>query len=166
MKKNIVLIGMAGAGKSTLGVLLAKALGMDFLDSDILIQKTDGRKLQEILDQDGMDAFLQIEEDMLCAINVENTVIATGGSAVYSEAAMTHLKQNGAAVYLDVPFNELQKRLTNIKTRGIAIRPGKTLEDVFRERLVLYDYYADITVDCINMTVEENVEKIIEQLNE
>lgn len=164
MKKNIILIGMAGAGKSTLGVLLAKALGMDFLDSDIVIQKTDGRKLQEILDQDGMDAFLQIEEDVLCAINVENTVIATGGSAVYSEAAMNHLKQNGAAVYLDVPFAELQKRLTNIKTRGIAIRPGKTLEDVFRERLVLYDRYADITVDCINMTVEENVEKIIEQL--
>lgn len=165
MKKNIILIGMAGAGKSTLGVLLAKALGMDFLDSDIVIQKTDGRKLQEILDQDGMDAFLQIEEDVLCAINVENTVIATGGSAVYSEAAMNHLKQNGAAVYLDVPFSELQKRLTNIKTRGIAIRPGKTLEDVFRERLVLYDRYADITVDCINMTVEENVEKIIAQLN-
>ena len=162
--KNIILIGMAGAGKSTLGVLLAKALGMDFLDSDIVIQKTDGRKLQEILDQDGMDAFLKIEEDVLASINVENTVIATGGSAAYSQRAMTHLKQNGAAVYLDVPFCELQKRLTNIKTRGIAIRPGKTLEDVFRERLVLYDRYADITVDCVNMTVEENVEKIISAL--
>ena len=162
--KNIILIGMAGAGKSTLGVLLAKALGMDFLDSDIVIQKTDGRKLQEILDQDGMDAFLKIEEDVLSSINVENTVIATGGSAVYSDAAMQHLKKNGAVVYLDVPFPELQKRLTNIKTRGIAIRKGHTLRDVFEERLVLYKKYADITVDCINMTVEENVEKIIAAL--
>ena len=164
--KNIILIGMAGAGKSTLGVLLAKAQGMDFLDSDILIQKNDGRKLQEILDSDGMDAFLKIEEDVLCGIDVENTVIATGGSAVYSKIAMEHLKERGIVVYLDVPFPELQKRLTNIKTRGIAIRPGYTLQDVFNERLALYKKYAHITVDCVNMTVEQNVEKIIAALED
>lgn len=162
---NIVLIGMPGSGKSTVGVLLAKMLGMNFIDADLLIQQSEGMKLYEILAQKGNDYFAKVEEEVNASIEVENTVIATGGSAVYSEAAMNHLKQNGAAVYLDVPFDELQKRLTNIKTRGIAIRPGKTLEDVFRERLVLYDRYADITVDCINMTVEENVEKIIEQLN-
>ena len=164
--KNIILIGMAGAGKSTLGVLLAKAQGMDFLDSDIVIQKTDGRKLQEILDMDGMDAFLKIEEDVLCKIDVEHTVIATGGSAVYSQIAMRHLKERGIVVYLDVPFPELQKRLTNIKTRGIAIRPGHTLQDVFDERLALYKKYADITVDCVNMTVEQNVEQIIAALED
>ena len=153
--KNIILIGMAGAGKSTLGVLLAKAQGMDFLDSDILIQKNDG-----------MDAFLKIEEDVLCGIDVENTVIATGGSAVYSKIAMEHLKERGIVVYLDVPFPELQKRLTNIKTRGIAIRPGYTLQDVFNERLALYKKYAHITVDCVNMTVEQNVEKIIAALED
>ena len=147
-KSNVVLIGMAGAGKSTIGVLAAKALGMDFLDTDLLIQQQTGKLLQETIDEDGIDAFLAVEQVVLCGVDVKNTVVATGGSAVYSDAAMESLSREGVIVYLDVPFSQLEKRLTNVSTRGIVIKKGNTLRDVYDERLPLYRKWADITIDC------------------
>lgn len=160
MRKNIILIGMPGAGKSTLGVLLAKSLGMDFVDSDILIQQKEKRLLQEIIDNDGIEKFLQIEEEVLSSLNTENTIIATGGSAVYSEKGMMHLKKNGICIYLHVDFEEIEKRITNITTRGIVLKNGKTLADAFAERKPLYDKYADISVDCTGNSIEQSIEKI------
>lgn len=162
--KNIVLTGMSGAGKSTLGVLLAKALGMDFIDTDIMIQQKDGRLLQQILDADGIDAFLRIEEDVVSGLQADNSVIATGGSVVYSEKAMAALRRNGTVVYLFVPYDELAKRITNITTRGIVMKKGHTLKDVYDERLPLYRKYSDMTVDCSATDIESAVEKIIAQV--
>ncbi|MGN1001565.1 MAG: shikimate kinase [Oscillospiraceae bacterium] len=162
--KNIVLIGMSGAGKSTLGVLLAKALGLDFVDTDIVLQQRQGRKLQEILDAEGIDAFLRIEEETVCALRAGGSVIATGGSVVYSEKAMAALKSGGRAVYLHVDFPELQRRLGSISTRGIVIKNGCSLEDVYNERLPLYQKYADLTVECTGRGIEACVEEIIRAL--
>ncbi|MFW5982271.1 MAG: shikimate kinase, partial [Halanaerobiaceae bacterium] len=151
---NIVLIGMSGAGKSTLGVLLAKALGIDFIDTDIIIQKSENSLLQEIIDNKGIEEFLKIEEKILSNLEIDNAVIATGGSAVYSEKAMNSLKKNGQIVYLHVPFVEIKRRLDNIKTRGIVMREGKSLNDVFEERMPLYQKYADKTIDCSDKDIE------------
>jgi shikimate kinase len=159
--KNIVLTGMSGAGKSTLGVLLAKALGMDFVDTDILIQQREGRLLQKILEDDGIERFLQIEESVVTGIHAEGCVIATGGSVVYSDRAMTVLRQEGIAVYLYVTYEELAKRLTNITTRGIVMKKGLSLKDVYEERLPLYEKYSDITVDCSSAHIENCVHTII-----
>ena len=159
--KNIVLIGMPGTGKSTVGVLLAKSLLMDFCDTDLIIQKQFSSPLCDIIADIGTDGFIKAEDEILAGINLENTVIATGGSAVYGENAMKNLKENGIAVYLDTPLDELQKRLLNIHTRGVAMKKGTTLKDLFNEREPLYKQYADITVSCINITPEECVEKIV-----
>ena len=161
---NIILIGMPGAGKSTLGVLLAKAMGKLFVDTDIIIQQKTKRLLQDIIDNDGTEAFMSLEEEILLSVNEENTVIATGGSAVYSEKAMEHFKKSGKIVYLHVDFDEIVKRVTNITTRGIVLKNGKTLSDAFDERKPLYDRFADITIDCTGNSVEESVKKIIESL--
>ena len=161
---NIILIGMPGAGKSTLGVLLAKAMGKLFVDTDIIIQQKTKRLLQDIIDNDGTEAFISLEEEILLSVNEENTVIATGGSAVYSEKAMEHFKKSGKIVYLHVDFDEIVKRVTNITTRGIVLKNGKTLSDAFDERKPLYDRFADITIDCTGNSVEESVKKIIESL--
>ena len=161
---NIVLIGMPGAGKSTIGVILAKSLGYDFLDSDLVIQKKYGKKLIEIINEKGLDGFLEIEDEVLSKINCENTVIATGGSAVYGEKAMENLKSNGKAVYLKLTAEEIEKRVNNIKTRGIVMKAGQTLREVFSDREPYYERYADITVDCNNTTLEECIAKIIEKL--
>ena len=158
--RNIILIGMSGAGKSTLGVLLAKALGMSFLDTDILIQQHEGRKLQDIIDRDGVEQFLQIEEAIVSKVQAEHTVIATGGSVVYSERIMTSLKENGTVVFLTLPYEELVKRLKNITTRGIVIKKGNSLQDVYEERLPLYQKYADFTVNCTGKDVERCVEEL------
>lgn len=154
---NIILVGMPGAGKSTLGVLLAKAMGKLFVDTDIIIQQKTKRLLQDIIDDDGTDAFLNLEEEILLSVNEENTVIATGGSAVYSEKAMEHFRKSGKIVYLHVDFAEIEKRVTNITTRGIVLKNGKSLADAFDERKPLYDRHADIVVDCTGNTVEESV---------
>lgn len=154
---NIILVGMPGAGKSTLGVLLAKAMGKLFVDTDIIIQQKTKRLLQDIIDNDGTDAFLNLEEEILLSVNEENTVIATGGSAVYSEKAMEHFRKSGKIVYLHVDFAEIEKRVTNITTRGIVLKNGKSLADAFDERKPLYDRHADIVVDCTGNTVEESV---------
>lgn len=164
MHKNIILIGMPGAGKSTLGVLLAKALGMFFVDSDIIIQQKTKRLLQDIIDNDGIEEFLKIEEEVLLSLDIENTVLATGGSAIYSEKAMNFFKENGAVVYLHVDFSEIEKRVTNITTRGIVLKNGKNLSDAFSERKPLYDKYADIIVDCTGSSIEESIRKITEEI--
>jgi len=145
--KNIILIGMAGCGKSTVGVLLAKTLGCGFIDTDLLIQKKEKKLLQQIINEDGLAQFLAAEEAVLCEVDTESTVIATGGSAVYSKAGMAALKKNGVCVWLKLPFSEIERRIHNIATRGIAISPGKTLRDVFDEREPLYEAYADIIIE-------------------
>jgi shikimate kinase len=163
---NIVLVGMPGAGKSTLGVLLAKALGMGFVDTDIVIQQHEGRLLQDIIDNNGLEKFLKIEEHIISALNVKNSVIATGGSVIYSEKAMTALKQGGPVIYLHVTHDEIQKRLTNIKSRGIVIKEGYSLRDVYQERVPLYIKASHTTVDCSNKDIEHCIREITEKLQE
>ncbi len=158
---NIILIGMPGAGKSTLGVLVAKALGMDFVDTDIIIQQHEGRLLQDIIDNDGIEKFIEIEEGIISDLRFKNCVIATGGSVIFSEKAVNVLKQGGQIFYLHVPYEEIKKRLKNVKSRGIVIRAGSNLEDVYKERVPLYIKYADKTVDCSNKNVEDCVKAII-----
>lgn len=164
MNENIILIGMAGAGKSTTGVVVAKILAMDFLDGDLVIQKKTGRTLQDIIDKEGNAAFRKIEEEVLCGIQVENTVIAPGGSAIYYPAVFEHFKKNGKVVFLHVPFDEIQRRLSNLATRGVTLEDGQTIEDLYYQRLPLYQKYADITIDTTGLTLEETVAKIIESI--
>lgn len=161
MKQNVVLIGMSGAGKSTIGVLLAKALGLGFIDTDILIQQKAERTLQSILDCDGTEAFLRLESETVSALSADGCVIATGGSVVYSPTAVDALAQNGTLVYLRVPFSELEARLTNISTRGIVMRPGEDLHSVFLEREPLYEKYCDLTVDCAGSDIERSVAAVM-----
>ena len=161
-KSNIVLIGMPGAGKSTVGVILAKAAGLQFCDTDLIIQQKTGRKLQDIINNDGIEKFLEAESNVLSLLSVENSVIATGGSAVYSEAAMQNLKRTGVAVWLDVPLSEVKRRIDNITTRGIVMHPGESLDSIYAERLPLYRKYADITISC--SSTEETVENILEKI--
>ncbi len=153
---------MPGAGKSTVGVILAKAAGLQFCDTDLIIQQKTGRKLQEIINSDGIEKFLKTESDVLSELSVENSVIATGGSAVYSEAAMQNLKRTGIAVWLDVQLCEVKRRIDNITTRGIVMHPGESLESIYAERLPLYRKYADITVSC--SATEETVENILKSI--
>lgn len=162
---NIILIGMAGCGKSTVGVLLAKMLGYDFIDSDLLIQKSAGKKIYEILRDDGNDYFTDLENKINSQITAKKTVIATGGSAVFGQDAMRHLGSIGKIVYLEVPLHELKKRVTNFQTRGIVKKEDQTLEDVYNERAPLYKKYADITVSCTDCSLEQNAKKIISALN-
>lgn len=163
-KQNLTLIGMAGAGKSTLGVLLAKALGYDFIDTDILIQQKHKKLLQEIIDEEGIDAFLAIEEDILSELTIDRAIIATGGSAVYSDKAMHALKQHSTVIYLEVPYEEILLRVKNIATRGIVLKHGNSLKDAFEERQPLYHQYADIVVDCSKKDIESTLSEIINQL--
>ena len=146
--KNIVIIGMPGAGKSTMGVILAKTLGRHFIDTDIVAQETTGRLLQEIIDEEGTAAFLSREEQTILSLHGHHAVIATGGSVVFSEKAMKHLKKGGVVVYLNISFEEMVSRLRNITTRGIVLAAGQSLHDMYTQRVPLYEKYADITVDC------------------
>ncbi len=166
MGNNIILIGMPGAGKSTIGVILAKALGYDFLDSDLVICRRSGRTLQEILDQDGLERFLQLEEDVICDLHPDHTVLATGGSVPMRDRAMEHLKPLGTVVYLQVALEELRTRLSNIKTRGIAFGPGESLDTLYAHRTPIYASWADLTIsaDPRENTIEYMVEQIISKL--
>ncbi len=166
MCENIILIGMPGAGKSTVGVLLAKSAAYDFLDTDLVIQKQQGMPLQQIIDSYGIEDFLKKEEQALLSVDCKKTVIATGGSAIFSEKGMEHLKKNGVCVYLKVDEQELIRRLTNIKTRGIACKKGETVADIIAERSAFYEKYADITVQCGSDPAECTVENIMNKLVE
>ena len=158
--QNIILIGMPGSGKSTLGVLLAKIAGFSFLDSDLLIQSKVGKKLYRILDEDGADYFKSVENEVNSLLDVANTVIATGGSVVYGKDAMAHLKEIGTVVYIKVSLNELLNRIDNMATRGIVKSPDETFKDLYAERTGLYEQYADITVPCEDSDLNVNVQKI------
>lgn len=158
---NIILIGMPGAGKSTIGVILAKTRGMKFVDTDIAIQETTGRLLQEIIDTDGPVEFKALEEKTILSLHCHNTIIATGGSAVFSGLAMEYLKSGGIVVYVKVSFDEMARRLRNITTRGIVLMDGQDLRDMYNERIPLYEKYADITLDCSQDDFETCVEKIM-----
>lgn len=162
---NIILIGMPAAGKSTLGVLLAKEQGMDFVDSDLVIQRREGRKLFEIIRDDGIQRFLQLEEEVLCSLPLTHTVLATGGSAVYSERAMAYLRRGGRCVYLRVSFDEWRRRLGNIRRRGVVLRDGETLEALYAERTVLYERYADLIVDMEKEGIEETASRLIQAVD-
>ncbi len=163
---NIVLIGMPGSGKSTVGVLLAKMLGMNFIDTDLLIQQQEGMKLHEILEQKGNAYFAAVEQAVNAAVTAENTVIATGGSVVYGAQAMNHLCQIGRVVYLKVPLQELERRIKDFTTRGIQMRQNQTLADLLAERAPLYEKYADITVRVGSAGLQGNAEKIIRALSD
>jgi shikimate kinase len=165
-KTNVVLIGMAGAGKSTVGVVLAKRLGLDFLDTDVLIQARQGRRLQEIIDTEGLAAFRQIEETTLLSLSCRRTVIATGGSAIYSEAGMAALKTYGTIVFLDTPLEELLLRIRDMDTRGMVIDPGETFPDLFARRLPLYRQWAELIVDGRGKSVEELAADIADRLQD
>ncbi|MDD1686018.1 shikimate kinase [Methanoregula sp.] len=162
---NIILIGLPGAGKSTMGVILAKTLGMKYTDTDIVIQETTGRLLQEIIDTDGTDTFLEIEERTILALDCHNTIIATGGSAVFSRKAMEHLKSGGCIIYLKISFDEMIERLSNIRTRGIVLHNGESLSEMYNERIPLYERYADIAIDCSGNHFEAAVENVLEAVS-
>ena len=162
--KNIVLIGMPGAGKSTVGVILAKALRRHFIDTDIVIQEQAGRLLQDIIDTDGPEAFKKLEEETVLSLHRRNTVIATGGSVVFSGRAMEHLKKEGVVVYLKISFEEMEKRLRNITTRGIVLSRGESLRDMYDERVPLYERYAGLTIACSDEDFETVVGKVIDAL--
>lgn len=157
---NITLIGMPGAGKSTIGVVLAKVLGCDFVDSDLLIQKAEGKLLWQIIDEQGSDGFALIEERINSSINVTDTVIATGGSVIYSDKAMQHLRSISTVIYLQTACSTLTDRLGDLTKRGVTFRPGQTLEDLYAERVPLYEKYAHITVSLDDYDVQHAVQKI------
>lgn len=163
-KDNIILIGMPGVGKSTIGVILAKLLGYQFIDSDLVIQQQEKRLLKEIIEQEGIDGFIAIENLVNANLNSKGSIIATGGSAVYGDAAMKHFQEIGTIVYLKLNFDELQKRLGNIKNRGVVVRDNQTLYDLFQERCPLYEKYAHIIIDEDGKNLEETIAVIVETL--
>lgn len=160
-KSNIVFIGMPGSGKSTCGVLAAKAMLKNFYDTDLLLQGLEGKRLQDIIDQEGIDYFVSAEEKAILSLNIEATVIATGGSVVYSDKAMAHLKSLGKIVYLHLGYDNMVDRIKNITTRGVVLQNGETLLDMYNERLPLYEKYADVTINCDGFDIEKTVEEII-----
>lgn len=161
---NITLIGMPGAGKSTLGVVLAKVLGYEFLDSDLLIQKKEKRKLHRIIEEEGYEGFRQIENRVNASIETEETVIATGGSVIYCQEAMEHLKSISTVVYLRLPLEELSKRLGNLKGRGVLLKEGQTLESLYKERSPLYEQYADVIAEEEGKNLEESLQEVLHML--
>lgn len=165
-KSNIVLVGMPGSGKSTIGVILAKMTSRNFVDTDVLLQTSQGRSLQDIVDTAGHMVLREVEEKVLLTVNCHNHVIATGGSAIYSHDAMTHLRSNGAIVFLNVDLATLESRVHDFDTRGLAKRPDQSFADLFEERFTLYMKYADVTVECIDLAQEEICEKIINELSQ
>lgn len=163
-KKNYILIGMPGAGKSTIGVILAKILGYQFVDSDLIIQEREQRLLKDIIAEEGIDGFIAIENQVNAEIEVEKTVIATGGSVVYGQEAMQHLKNIGTVIYIKLSFPTLTNRLGNIKQRGVVLKQGQGLKDLYEERCPLYERYADLVVDAENLDVEELLGEIFKMI--
>ena len=163
-KSNIVLIGMPGVGKSTLGVVLAKELGYEFVDADLLIQKREKRLLKEIIEDEGVDGFLQIENDVNASIETDKTIIATGGSVVYGKEAMEHLKAIGTIVYLSLDYDTLDSRLGSLKGRGVVLKDGQDLKTLYEERVPLYEKYADVVVDEKGLDLEATLTAVLAQL--
>ena len=163
-KDNVVLIGMPTSGKSTMGVILAKILGYRFLDADIVIQEKEGKKLSQIIEEEGVDGFIEIENRINAGIETEKTVIATGGSVVYGKEAMDHYKNIGKVVYLKVDMDTLTKRLHNAKQRGVVMREGQSLVSLYNERSALYEKYADITIEEKDFSMEEVIDITLEAL--
>jgi len=159
-KTNIVMVGMPGAGKSTVGVLLAKEMSMNFLDVDVFIQGHEGRRLQDIIDNDGIDVFKHLEDKYLGEISVNSYIISTGGSAIYSTDGINHLKERGVVIYLSINLDTLKERLGDFSTRGVVIKPGQTFLDLYEERCKLYKASADLEIDCNGKTQDEIVEEI------
>ena len=165
-RDNIVLIGMPGVGKSTIGVVLAKVLGYQFVDADLLIQEAEGELLSELIEENGTDGFIEIENRVNSQIQTHRSVIATGGSVVYGKEAMEHLKSIGTVVYLKQNLRVLQRRLRNLKGRGVVLKEGQTLVDLYKERTVLYEKYADITVDQYKQSIEQTLKAVRKALEE
>ncbi len=163
-KSNIVLIGMPAAGKSTVGVILAKVLGYQFIDADLVIQKQEHRLLKDIIKEDGLEGFIAIENNINSSLQVDRTVIATGGSAIYGKEAMDHLKSIGTIIYIRLSYETLENRLGNIRRRGVVLKKGQNLRDLYKERCPLYEKYADIIVDAEDMGVEKTMETIYTML--
>lgn len=162
--KNVVLIGMPGSGKSTVGVVLAKVLGYRFIDSDLVIQESEGKLLHEIISERGIEGFLAVENKINSELQVQRSVIATGGSVIYGEEAMEHLRKIGTVVYLRIPYRNLQRRLGDLKNRGVVLKEGQTLKDLYNERTPLYEKYAHLTVDEGTMGIRETVDRVIQAL--
>lgn len=159
-KDNIILIGMPGAGKSTVGVVLAKKLGYAFVDSDLIIQSREGKLLHEIIEEQGIEGFWAVEEEANASIDVHRTVIATGGSVVYGRRAMEHLKQIGVVVYLKLSCAAIADRLGDLSERGVTLKEGQGLAELYAERVPMYEKYADVTMDCEELSIREIVEKV------
>ena len=164
--KNIVLIGMPAVGKSTVGVVVAKRLGYEFVDTDLLIQKQEKRLLKEIIAQEGNDGFLAIENQVNRDLDVENAVIAPGGSVVYCEEAMEHYKKTGTVVYLKVSYETINRRIQNAKSRGVVLKEGQTLKDLYEERVCLFEKYADYTICEDGLTSEETIGNVLKLFEE
>ncbi len=161
---NIVLIGMPACGKSTIGVLLAKQLSRWFIDTDLCIQYAEGKPLQEIIDTQGLKYFLELEQQQVLSLTAENAVIATGGSVIYSKSAMKKLADNSVIVHLDLPLEQIKKRLVNITGRGVVMDKSQSLESLYEQRMPLYKKYADITIDCSNQDHEQTLLAILNAL--
>ena len=164
-RTNLILIGMPASGKSTVGVILAKVIGFDFIDTDLLIQRAEKKRLAQIIEERGVDGFLEIENRVNASVEADHCVIATGGSAVYGEEAMRHFKKIGHIIYLKVDYDTVSKRLKNIKKRGVALKEGQTLRDLYDERVILYEKYADTTIEEKG-DVEDVVVRILKVIEE
>ena len=164
MKNNLIFIGMPAVGKSTVGVVVAKRLGLGFLDTDLLIQEKEGRLLRDIIKTEGLDGFLKIENKVNSSVDVRDHVISPGGSVVYCEDAMEHFKETGIIIYLKVSCDTIKSRIKDPKKRGVVLREGQTLEDLYNERSILFEKYADIIIEEDNYTIDETIESVAEAL--
>lgn len=166
MKNNIVLIGMPGVGKSTLGVILAKILGYRFVDADLVIQEREGMLLKEIIAEKGVEGFMNVENEVNASLDCEKTIIATGGSVIYGKEAMEHLKNIGEIIYLKAEYEDIDKRLENLQGRGVVLKDGQNLKQLYAERTPLYEHYADYIIDETGCDIEKTIKRILHKLSE
>lgn len=162
--ENIIFIGMPAVGKSTVGVIVAKRLGYRFVDTDILIQEEEGKLLRDIIRKEGIEGFLKIEDRINSKVYTKKTVISPGGSVIYCKNAMEHYKEIGTVVYLQASFETINKRLRNAKSRGVVLKDGQTLKDLYDERTALFEKYADVTICEDGLKLEDTIEKVLEKL--